>query len=73
MSDDWTVVQVRIAHAEGWCLSERSDGFYEIQKRDETDHFANDQKALDYVRMRARNGGLVHQRALRLDGTVVKS
>lgn len=72
MSDDWTALQDRIAQAEGWCLSERSDGYYEIQKCDGSARFDTDQKALEYVRERARKGGFVHQRALRLDREKVK-
>lgn len=71
MSDNWTRIQEKIARAEGWCLSERDDGLYQIQKLDDVGVFETDDAALDYVRMRARQGGFVHQRALRLDGTRV--
>jgi hypothetical protein len=57
------------ARAHGWCLSERDDGYLEIQKNDEDDIFPNDHAALDYVRKLASKGDEAAQAALQLDGT----
>lgn len=59
------------AEKEGWWMSERSDGYWEIQKYDESDVFINDGEACQYVGARARAGSVMHQLALQLDGTKV--
>jgi len=73
MAEHWTVTMGRIAEAEGWCLSERDDGTWQIQKSDAVDRFMTDDEAVAYVTLRARQNGIVHQKALRLDGQRVKS
>lgn len=72
MADTFTVTAHRIAQSEGWCLSERDDGFYELQRLDDSAIFDTDKAAVAYVTTRARQGSAVHQRALRLDGQKVK-
>lgn len=59
------------AEAEGWWLSTRDDGFYEIQRFDEDRlaRFDNDTDALAWVKRQASGGSALHQLALRLDGT----
>jgi hypothetical protein len=57
------------ATREGWCLSERSDGYLEIQRCDDDGRFATDQDAVDYVAAQARAGNYPHQLAMHLDGT----
>jgi hypothetical protein len=68
------------AFAEGWCLSERDDGFWEIQRLDECEArsssldgdglppFITDAEALAYVRRMAIAGSRLHAEAMRLNG-----
>jgi hypothetical protein len=67
------------AFAEGWLLSERDDGVYEIQKRDNggdrydlrcglLDPFKTDAEAIDHVAHWAAAGSKMHAEALALNG-----
>jgi len=60
-----------LAASEGWCLSERSDGYLEIQRCDDDpqERFATDLEAVDHVSRKAREGSYPHQLAMHLDGT----
>ncbi len=61
------------AEAEGWWLSERSDGYYQIQRFDEDleRRFSTDHAAYQHVSWMARTkGSLLHQKALHLDETL---
>jgi hypothetical protein len=62
----------KAAEAEGWWLSQRSDGYLEIQRWDEDPaaHFKTDGEALSHVETKARAGSYMHQLALHLDGTL---
>src|SRR5690348_6833501 len=42
VSYGWTAADADNAREDGWCLSERSDGFLEIQKLDECSRFESD-------------------------------
>jgi hypothetical protein len=57
--------------SKGWCLSERSDGFYEIQKNDYQDVFDSDFAAHIHVRALADKGDEQAIQALRYHGTKV--
>jgi hypothetical protein len=59
------------ARKEGWVLSERDDGFYEIQRYDSGPRrrFKLDCGALAYVRAKATAGRPMHKAALALHGT----
>ena len=57
------------AESEGWWLSERDDGYLEIQAHDESGRFMSDEAAREYVADRARAGSYLHQLAMHLDGT----
>ena len=66
--DPWSVADVRAADAEGWNLFE-SDGYLEIQCKDEssayrTPQFLTDEDALTYVKVRAGTTSDLHHRAL---------
>ncbi len=58
------------AQAEGWVLSQRDDGFYEIQRYDDDpgSTFPDDDEALTYVKNRAKDGSLMHAEAAALHG-----
>lgn len=72
------------ARAEGWVLSERDDGRWEIQRYDECTArsdsllgdglppFEHDGEAMAYVIRMAGAGSRLHIEALSLDGKVVK-
>jgi hypothetical protein len=65
----YTASDHRRAVREGWVLSERDDGFYEVQKYDEDpqERFANDDDAYEFVSSKARDeGSYMHQKALHL-------
>jgi hypothetical protein len=59
-----------LGDAEGWWLSERADGFYQIQKFDEdpAQRFSNDGEAHAHVRRCAAAGSILHIDALLRDG-----
>jgi hypothetical protein len=59
-----------LGEAEGWWLSERSDGFYEIQRFDEdpTERFSCDAEAAAHVRRCASAGSVLHIEALLRNG-----
>lgn len=59
------------AESEGWWMSQRDDGYWEIQKYDESNVFETDDMARGYVVARARTGSVMHQLALQLDGTKI--
>lgn len=62
----------QLAMYEGWLLSERSDGIWEIQKYDEDplDLRGSDEAARSYVSARS-SGSKMHAEALALHGTKV--
>lgn len=62
----WCETDRATAKAEGWWLSERADGFLEIQKLDEREQFESDVAAQAFVRVR---GGTTHVRAWLLHAT----
>lgn len=67
----WDSIDVSRAAEDGWLLSERSDGFLEIQKVDETDMFESDVAAQAFVRDKAIKLGKhgYHHRAWQLHAT----
>lgn len=71
-ASDFTKEMHKEAMSEGWLLSERSDGYLEIQCYDDDPkhRFEGDNAALDYVVSRAREGSYLHMIALHLDGTL---
>ena len=56
------------AREEGWVLSERDDGTWEIQKDDSSSPFRNDTAAYTYVAAMAKNGSDFHKEAMNLHG-----
>lgn len=48
----WTAKDAALAEREGWILSERSDGYYEIQRLDLQPFFSTDFEAMLFVRER---------------------
>jgi hypothetical protein len=70
MSEKFTTEEHAAAEAEGWWLSERDDGFYEIQRFDEDPQrrFYSDWEAHHHVTQRANEGSRLHVRALALNG-----
>jgi hypothetical protein len=60
------------ARKEGWVLSERDDGIYEIQRLDCAMQFKLDCGALAYVRCKANAGSSMHKAAIALHGTRAK-
>lgn len=53
---------------EGWLLSERDDGFMQIQKDDRETTFATDADAFAFVQTRADAGSNDHQLAVFVHG-----
>lgn len=68
---EFTPAMHKEAEAEGWWLSERDDGFLEIQRFDEDpeERFKDDRAAVDHVAARGKAGSYLHQLAMHLDGT----
>lgn len=68
---EFTAAMHKAAEAEGWWLSERSDGYLEIQRFDEDpkERFKDDHAASAHVSAQALKGSYMHQLALHLDGT----
>lgn len=68
----FTAAMHKQAEREGWWLSQRDDGYLEIQKFDEDtrQRFSSDDAARGFVSTQARDkGSYLHQLALHLDGT----
>lgn len=68
----WHPQDVGAACLDGWRLSERADGFYEIQREDAATLFATDAEAQAHVAAKAANGASLYRRAFYLDGKPVK-
>jgi hypothetical protein len=69
----WDLMNVTshtLGEAEGWWLSERDDGRYEIQRfnEDPVAHFASDNDAYQHVCRCAQAGGILHIEALARHG-----
>ena len=60
----WSEQDATTASAEGWCVSDTSDGFAEIQRIDETEVFSEDAQAITHVYWMAGTGSEVHKRAI---------
>jgi hypothetical protein len=71
-ADQFTPEMHKQAEAEGWWLSRRDDGYFEIQTFDEDERhrFSSDDTARAYVAERALNGSYLHQMAMHFDGTL---
>jgi hypothetical protein len=71
----WSDAYHNQAVVEGWWLSTRDDGYYEIQRLDEdpAQRFESDEQAHKYVRAQAEAGSLIHLTALRLHGTEIQN
>lgn len=66
----WLPAYADVASQEGWLLSERSDGYYEIQRDDGAERWPSDAAAYEHVSKMARDhGSLLHQTALHLHDT----
>lgn len=67
---EWTDKEHQEAFSEGWCLSERSNGKYEIQRCDELEFWSNDiGPVLHCVAKALYEGSHTHHLALCLHGT----
>ena len=60
----WSEQDATTASAEGWCVSDTSDGFAEIQRIDETEVFSEDAQAIAHVYWMAGTGSEAHKRAI---------
>lgn len=60
----WSEQDASAASVEGWCVSDTSDGFAEIQRIDETEVFGEDAQAIAHVYWMAGTGSEVHKRAI---------
>jgi hypothetical protein len=60
----WSAHDEAAANAEGWCVSNSSDGFDEIQRLDDAGKFREDAAAIAHVYWRARTGSDLHRRAV---------
>lgn len=60
----WSEQDASAASVEGWCVSDTSDGFAEIQRIDETEVFGEDAQAIAHVYWMAGTGSDVHKRAI---------
>lgn len=60
----WSEEDATTASSEGWCVSDTSDGFAEIQRIDETEVFGEDAQAIAHVYWMAGTGSEVHKRAI---------
>lgn len=60
----WSEEGATTASAEGWCVSDTSDGFAEIQRIDETEVFGEDAQAIAHVYWMAGTGSEIHKRAI---------
>jgi hypothetical protein len=65
---EFTAIEADQAAAEGWCLSERDDGMFEIQRDDEAETFAGDFSAYVFVRRLAEQGSYAHRLAIQWHG-----
>ena len=68
MQDIWTKEDEQLAFSQGWGLFEMDNGFYHIQKLDDSKVFENDLDAFDYVEVKTPKCETA-QKAYALDGT----
>jgi hypothetical protein len=68
----WDGQDEAAANAEGWCVSETSEGYIEIEKLDESEVFGDDSDAIAFVYdMAVRHKSELHRRAIEF--TLIKS
>jgi hypothetical protein len=60
----WTLADEDAANNEGWCVSETSEGYDEIQRLDESNIFATDAEAIAHVYWMATAQNELHRKAL---------
>lgn len=68
----WTADDSAIAESEGWNLFAADGHFFEIERIDEKDVFADDREATRFVFEKAAKGSILHLKALCLDGCILK-